>query len=466
MNLAARDPETAGRDRGVALPIALVVSVVFGAVIVALAGYVSTALRNTAVTDSVVDRLADADAGMRSALVVLDDTGDCPPMGAIAGQYNGSSVSVTSCDREVIESESSSRTFGLVLTDLGPNPARAFVRSNPQNGDIEIGGDIYLSAGVGGEASNVEATGRVLREHLGCAGYDPVPIDWLGGVRPECVEITDPSDPSVTWRNVSPPPSGITLPTNTGSHSPVGSCRVYEPGTYSSISLSGPNARTYFRSGVYRVTGAIEFRGEVTAGHPGGVTSIVPGGPNAACLAAQQTDVDDGSPGGVVFVLSGNGHLDFTNQFDHADLFGLRVGSRVLSVVAGTTPTGFSPASTRAPATQPLITNNANTGDFAFFGEVWAPGSWIDPGRLASWQAGRGFLGGLTAARFTFAQTPGIDTGLLISVDTAPVTYRYRITVRAEDDRGATSVTAIARLRDGAFALDSWRVGEPGDLAP
>ena len=64
-----------GRDRGAILPLALVASVVLAVVAVAVVTYTATALRSTGVTESRVDRLADAEAAMQRVLKDLVSSG-------------------------------------------------------------------------------------------------------------------------------------------------------------------------------------------------------------------------------------------------------------------------------------------------------------------------------------------------------------------------------------------------------
>ena len=56
---------TARRDDGSILPLVMVMTVVLGAVVVGLAGYVSAGLRYSRVVEDRADRLAAADGGLR-----------------------------------------------------------------------------------------------------------------------------------------------------------------------------------------------------------------------------------------------------------------------------------------------------------------------------------------------------------------------------------------------------------------
>jgi hypothetical protein len=231
---------------------------------------------------------------------------------------------------------------------------------------------------------------------------------------------------------------------------------------FPSITVSG-GSKNYFRSGVYLIDGGtFEISGDITGGFPPNGNSISPTDPNSACRAAQQADIDGGGVGGAVFILKGGAWINFANQLSSFDVYGYLSGERIYSVIAAPAGTGL-PANTRSPvgtsSTTPII-NSPPTPNFRFLGEVWVPGSFVDLNNLSSGQAGRGFIGGLTASRFQFKQTGGAIGGVrIISLDVKVLTMRHRLTVTATDARGAaTNVTAVARRNQAEFVLDSWRV--------
>jgi hypothetical protein len=314
-----------------------------------------------------------------------------------------------------------------------------------------------VSAEATGSASNVVANDGARVQRTDCTGYQPEPVTWLVVNRP--VTCT-----TQRWQDVSPPPTGIGVPTAAGSSSnvPVGSCRVFTPGVFPSITVSG-GSKNYFRSGVYLIDGGtFEISGDITGGFPPNGNSISPTDPNSACRAAQQADIDGGGVGGAVFILKGGAWINFANQLSSFDVYGYLSGERIYSVIAAPAGTGL-PANTRSPvgtsSTTPII-NSPPTPNFRFLGEVWVPGSFVDLNNLSSGQAGRGFIGGLTASRFQFKQTGGAIGGVrIISLDVKVLTMRHRLTVTATDARGAaTNVTAVARRNQAEFVLDSWRV--------
>ena len=443
-------------DRGSVLVLALILTVVLGALAASIATYTVTALRTTAVTSTRVDRLADAEGGLRRALATLAAS----VAGSTAGP-NATTVATTTCESELLAGRSSSQNFGLVLTGMGLQSNQTAIRRyTPDSDAVHIGGKVFVSAGVTGSANKMVANDGVDVQRTDCTAYQPEPIPWL------TVDVNKPvTCTTQRWQDVSPAPTGIAVPTVAGIVT-EGACRVYEPGVYSQIIVSGNSSKNYFRSGVYVIDGGtFEIRGDIAAGFPPTGSTISPTDPNNACRNAQLTDVNDGGPGGVVFILKGNARINFSNSLSSFEVYGYLSGDRIYSVIAAPEGTPGLPASTRSPAgtaqntIQPII-NNPPTPNFTFLGEVWAPGSFIDLSNLSSWQAGRGFLGGVTTSRFEFKQTGGAVGGLrIISLDVKVQTFRHRITVTATDQRGGTTtVSAVARRSQAEFVLDSWRI--------
>ncbi len=451
--------ERSSRDRGSVLPLVLILTVVLGALAAAIATYTATALRTTAVTNTRVHRLADAEGGMRRALQSLSATGTCPAESSSGP--NGTTVTVSSCETQLLSGSSTTQNFGLVLTGLGlPSAQTAWRRYNPQNDVVNIGGEVFVAAGATGSSNNVVALDGARVQRTDCTAYQPEPSTWLLEPVPnQSPRALRPTCTTQSWQTVSPAPTTLTMPTVTGSVT-EGACRVYEPGIYPSIIISSNSSKNYFRSGVYLIQGgSFELRGDISAGFlPNGGT-ISPTDSNSACRAAQQTDIDDGGAGGAVFVLAGDAAITFTNQLNSFDVYGYLSGNRIFSVIAAPAGMGL-PVSTRAPTGSTPVINNPPTPNFRFLGEVWVPGSFVDMANLSSWQAGRGFVGGLTASRFEFKQTGGAGGGLkIISLDIKVHVNRHRLTVTASDDRGgSTKVSAVARRSQAEFVLDSWRV--------
>lgn len=469
-------------DRGAVLPLALVLTVVLGALAASITTYVATALRSTTVTQDRVSTLADAEARMRDALIELEHTGSCPGSASTAGNM-GTDVSVSSCEMHQIERIETSRTFGLVMTGLHGNHTALDGRNNSPE-PVRIGGDVFLGPNVTGTSrvNNLIALDDVIVQRGSCEGYEPERMTWLGsypfgdesrtpeGARPLCREWN--------WLMISPPPVDVPVPSSPGSQSNSGSCRVYSPGTYENITI-GNGSNAYFQSGVYRISGRLHIRNNtaVTAGHPGGgVASILPGDNNAACRPAQLADIHANPAGaGALFVFVGDGRFDFGNN-TATEVFGLPVGGRVLSVIAfpqdslGVIPTEMVPSAfagnsnrTSRGVTANLMDGNPN-GHVTFRGEFWAPASWAALHVPSSGRAGAGFLGGLTIARTNYHLTGNAQGGLLFMVETGPSNYRYRLRTTATAESGLeTTVSVVVSVIEADVYLDSWRVCEAAD---
>lgn len=463
---------TPRRDRGAVLPLALVITVVLGALVVSIASYAATALRSTSVTLNRVERKADAEAGMRDALISLDRNAACPALDDAVGP-NGSVIAVESCDVVEVETADTTRRFGLVMTGLHGQQIALDGKNNSKE-PVEIGGDVYLGPQVSGtpDFDELIALNDVIVARDSCDNYEPDELTFMGALPGPAK--AKPLCRTWPWHQVSPPPSGLTIPSTPGGFSTSNGCRVYRPGFYTNTINTGNNASVYFESGVYLITSRVQIRNgtHVTAGHPFGIQSIFPGDTNQACRPAQLADINDtnGGGSGVVFVFAGDGRFDFGNN-TNTEVFGFPVGDRILSVIAfptdgsGAVPpelvpsefAGNSHRSTRS-ITQNLMDGNPN-GYVTFRGEFWAPASWVALHVPSSGKAGAGFLGGVTVARTNYHLTGNAEGGLLFMVDTGPRQYRYRLVVTATDDRGTTtSVTAVAVALDDGLVVESWRV--------
>lgn len=434
-------------DRGSALPLALVITVILAIVAIALASYTATALRTTAVTQARSDRLADAETATRQVLTSLSFGSNCSTLSSPGAMPNGSVADVTDCATEVTSIQTGQLQFGFVLTGELPTGVSAFERADQGNSRIEIGGDIFIGRGVEPAPENVHALDTVTVSRESCDGYVAEPIVWLGGVFPTCSNLD--------WQDVSPRPVGIPRPSTPGARSTISNCEVFTPGLYTDpISITTGNADTYFRPGVYEFRRPIVFGGNLTAGHGG--SPLVAG---SRCANAQSTDIAAPGNGGVVFIFTGQGSITLNQNFRDAYLFGRTYGARTYSIIASPVENPDLGRSALDPATQPLLFFDSNSGEFTVTGEVWAPRSFLDLEKLRTNQT-RTFFGSITTARISTDVNPSFPNARLISVGAAPQQRRFRLVVTATDDRGSsTSVsTVVSVLSSGEVVPTSWRI--------
>lgn len=447
-----RDPRPG--DRGAVLPLALVLTVVFGIVAAVAATYTATALRTANVTEGRVDRLAAAESALQEALVHLAATGGCP---TDVADRNGAAVTISECDSQSVALFDGDRPFGLILTALGlGSNTPAFSRHASAARTVEIGGEVYIALTATASGSNVTATGHVISQATECpsSGRLTGPT-WLGLADSECTEApwhhftTVPVIPST-------PPTSVAQPAG---------CTVRQAGTYAgTTTLSGD---AYLASGVYRVRGELRLNGRITAGHPGSPTLPA----SHPCYAAQLADItaaESGGATGAVFVLENGGWISVRGNGTDVEFYGLRTGGRVLSLVAYTSdwpaPSGGYLTSGRNPNlnNQPIIlkpTQGSPNAAFTFLGEVWAPRGFVDVQQMSSSGAeGAAFLGGTTIARFSVSTSASVD-GLIIGLGETDSLTVHRVQATATSpDGSSTTVSAVARSLDDGLQIVSWRV--------
>lgn len=279
---------TPQRDRGVMLPMVLVVVVVLGIVVAGLATYGTANLRYGRVTESRSDQLAAADAAMQYAVDLLQiGRADCiyntvvVPLPALASQFNGATGSVR-CET-VSGGLEDVRNYAVALTAEGLPPAEPLVVT--QGGSVQkvLTGPVYMES--------VATSAFALSTNAGITMKDG-PLLHYEGTTPNCVSAAKSSLPvdvkfepdlifgpictSSPWYDLfgtafDEPPINANLDTMqlrngtalsssppvawgglsvAGAYSVSGACRVYEPGRY----LTPPNLDTvnaYFKSGDY-----------------------------------------------------------------------------------------------------------------------------------------------------------------------------------------------------------------------
>lgn len=156
----AHRPQSAHRDRGIVLPLVLVITIALGAVIVAVASFATTSLKYGRVAEDRADRLAAADAGMRYAIdqiklkargCVWDDALHVLP--GITNDFNGATAEVK-CQRI---------TSGL-------DDIKLYAAAMTGQGVPTTGSDSYLLSAQGGTEAKVLG-GPVYMERIDAAAF-------------------------------------------------------------------------------------------------------------------------------------------------------------------------------------------------------------------------------------------------------------------------------------------------------
>lgn len=289
-------------DRGLILPMVLVVTVVLGIVVVGLASYGTANLRYGRVAEERSDQLAAADAAMLYAVDLLQiDRADCiftdvaVVLPVLASSFNGATGSVE-CET-ISGGLEDIRNYAAAITGENLTPTQALVVTQGGSEQKVFTGPVFMQR-VTPASFNLSVNAGVTVKEGPLLHYD--------GTSPDCVSAPKSSLPpdvkfepdlifgpictpdrwfdvfttafdeppigngtlnlgTLPLRDGTVPLSGVpTWPTVgaspvAGSYTVSGSCRVYEPGRY----LRPPNlnnVNAYFKTGDY----LFDFRNPTT----------------------------------------------------------------------------------------------------------------------------------------------------------------------------------------------------------
>jgi hypothetical protein len=302
----ARRPHSAHPDRGIVLPLVLVITIALGAVIVAVASFATTSLTYGRVAEDRSDRLAAADAGMRYAIdqiklkargCVWDDA--LHELPGITSDFNGATAEVE-CQR-ITSGLDDIKLYAAAMTGEGvpASGSDSFLLAAQGGTDSKVlGGPVYMER-IDSFAFNFGSGPGVEIEEGPLLYFDPAvpctPVkpsvvatrtidkliftpDLIFG--PECQnqtwqqkfgspEIPAPlSDPTIYSERDGTTTLGVAAPLATvtnaslaalaalpgpGSYLDVtdgGGCRVYVPGRYTTPPATNVDG-AYFLSGEY-----------------------------------------------------------------------------------------------------------------------------------------------------------------------------------------------------------------------
>lgn len=466
-----------GRDRGAILPIVLVVAVVLGAVVVALATYATTTLRYGGVAEARADRLSAAEGGMRDVLDRLGQEGTLCTTAAGSGgvvldvpvQLNGADVEVR-C-QAVGTTLSNITSWAIVVTGNGASTPALHTQAGAGS-DKVFGGPTFVSdlADLDLDAPLQVKDGNLWYTDPSCPEGGQYVSD--GSSIPNLA--FDPASRGIwctsqEWSDLFEAPAlpnlnALASLTPATSYTDIGSCRVFEPGRYDfepdwSTYNFLKSGDYYFNLGNDPATAAIDIKqAAVTAGKQGvaGSQQVID---NSGC-DSYRDNVDTG--GGATLYLDGATHFNIDTQ-----------GSlEVLRREQGAAPVDYVsiqalPTHSLAHSTPILSTRQGNNKQMALHGQVYAPNAFFEFGNVTNVAAAQ-LLGGAVVGALE-AQASASTSGFLIQVQGSPQSDRYRLTATATKDGTTTAVRVIAQLRFTAadatagtgiweVAANSWRV--------
>jgi hypothetical protein len=376
------------RDRGSALPLVLVISVVLAAVMIATASYATTNLRYGRVVEDRTDRLAAAEAGMRYAIeqarnttpgCLIGTTGTSSNLPAVDTDFNGATANVTCM--KVGGGIDGVLMWAAVLTGEGVPNGQPLLTSQGGNSERKVlGGPVFMSR----VTPQSFLLSPIVEIENGNLWYE----DFTG--TGPCVTVAETALPAqllftpdliygpqcarATWKQIQPSP---TIPENLsllqlrdgalaldpfavpvpnvpfGSFTDIssdGGCRVFEPGWYTTPpAVTDENA--YFKSGEYVFdfpAGNEVFlprQGEITAGVRNPIVSPGPQNPELAntqacrnAQAADQAAIDAvATPTtwdelyGATFYLAGPSRIEISTQ-GSMEINARRQGTKFVSI--------------------------------------------------------------------------------------------------------------------------------------
>ena len=458
-------------DRGVVLPLVLVMAVVISLVIAAVTNYVTTSLSYGTVVEDRADRLAAADGGLRYAIERLQNSayagclsnlGDNGYTIDFPAEVNDSVVEIT-CTRGS-NSINDIKVWAIIVTGEGVPADEPIWTAQAGSGTTKLlGGPVWVTDPARADLrAQVEVEdGDIWYHHPDCTTSSltlPANLSFTPSYRgticvPEPWTTVYDAPALGTWPSVVNPDPEI-----------VGACTVFSPGTYTVSPPLGPN--TYFESGDYYFANAlIDIENStVTAGWANfdqfGDQQFIA---NPACDGVRDSDkaadiaADPGNQylGGATFYLGGSSRIEIGNKGRFEILRRLQGDSLVSLQVIEDPTRGVT--STLGYDDNVVWTKSGNNSDLAVHGLLWAPEAQLEFGNVTNAANGQ-ILGGAAIARIVL-QASASASAFIIRVESSPVEYELRLDATATKNGTATTMTAVVQVDDqGTTAVNSLRV--------
>ena len=442
--------------------------------VIAVTTYVTADLRYARVVEDRADRLAAADGGLRFGVEKLRNFQTlCATAAGTGGGVttvfppviNGATTAVT-C-RRVGEAISDVQGWGVVVTASGvPQGQSIFSTSGAgQSDNIKtFSGPVYVADPSRMDLNSLMTIkdGDLWYSASDCDNAPAISVINSGDLRFEPDFFRGPLCTEKTWSGgLFTAPTGSTPPVSPVNPPVVNtsSCRVFEPGKYTSISLAQNN---YFKAGLYYFENtSMVLQGQtVIAGFPDGAGDS-PKLVNTNCAAEQafdkQTVKAAGGTGGATFYMGGSSHLEIRSNAG-LEIFRRRVNETYLSVFAlGSSGTNYI-ASTLVWNNWLLETKSGSNNDVAIHGLMWAPRAGASLGNITNAANGQ-LLGGIVVARLD-TQASASASGFLVGIEANPVWARLLLVSTSTLNGRNSVIRAVVQYRPdtGDLAINSWRV--------
>lgn len=458
------------RDDGSILPMVLVMTVVLSAVVVSLAGYVSSGLRFSNVVEDRADRLAAADGGLRYGIerlalqsyagcfTALGNTGYSIPFPA---DVNQSTVTVT-C-KKAGTGFGDIQGWAVVVTGEGVPTGQWALHSQEGAGKQKLlGGPVYVA-----DPGKIDLIA-------------PVEIEdgdlWFSDTTAKCesVEEFPPGVPTnLTFKpilrgmlcldqpwNVLFTTPAVNVPTNVPAPptTDVHGCTVWSPGKYTTMPPLGSD--NYFMSGEYYFEN-VDFNVDQTV-VAGWADSALYGDQqfvqSAKCDIAVYNDSVSGSLPGATFYLGGTSRIHIDKG--KLEILRRKQGNSVVSLQAldADDPSGYI-ASSLGWNDDILETKPGSPDqDMVLHGLAWAPRAQLTFGNITNVANGQ-LLGGAAFARIDLKASASASN-FVIRVESGPIPVTVILDSEATKDSQSTTMRAVVQISDDGIqsAVNSWRV--------
>ncbi len=490
------------RDDGVILPLTLVIVIVLGAVIAAVATYASATLRYGQVVEESADRLVAANGAMDNALEALDRNASLCALTTLANAADGYEYDLLSPTAAVstingVNPSIRCRTIGgavtgveefaLILTgDPGTGARDGAILNVAGSNDLRkvIDGPVFMGESPRPQSVSLSTKLTIQDGDLWygsptCPGPVSIPLYPNGnqnvlitpaGYAVRCIETTHWDALFASARPSEAAVVGLALPEK--GPEDIAGCTVWWPGSYSVAPAVANNSYNYFRSGDYYFASGNFTLDHAYAlfGWPGPTGPGIPGkgktsGGNDTlaenpCRGAWESDDDQG--GATIFL--GDDARITVGQRSALEVSGRDQAGRLVAVHAlevegtpsmihGDNPAGPLPLPTRLIA----VTALGNQKQVSVQGLIWAPFASIELDNIAN-DAVAALTGGAVVSEI-FLRASNSATNVLVSNGSTPADRRLEITGTAVSANGGeTSVRAIVTYRAGDYALESRRV--------
>lgn len=456
-------------DRGSALVMVLVLTLVLGVVTTALARYATVGLTYSKVVRDRADRLAAADGGMRYMIEKMRLKQTLCTTNAAQNGYttvvppsiNGSTIAVT-CDR-VGTLISDSQSWALVVTGESVAPGQPIFMTKGGSGQTKaFGGPVFMSdptrLDVGAPAQIKD--GDLWYTATSCP--TPATPPSISGLTFSPPFLRGPLCTLKRWDELFTAPALPPVPT-TSDPAPVDmatGCRVFFPGKYTVAPAlaTGKHGQNYFVAGDYYFENVdFQIGGTVVAGFADGTNGDGQFLTAPACAGAAAAYPGSGS--GATFVLGGSSRI-YVDTFGGLEIMRRRQGPNVVSVqTVATTANGYVASTLQGTGTQNIFeSKSGNNTDIAIHGTWWSPRARVVLGNVTNTANGQ-FLGGLVAA-YVEVQASASVNALNIRVETSPSTAKWLVVSTATKNGRTTTIRAVVEYQPdtAALAINSWRV--------